>query len=161
MNATESHADEFEVVVGQHQRPIHQPGPAGRRERAFKIWEGNVAPVIVVSGRAVDRLLDLLNESKRFRCKTLVFHEIAGETDKFGRQLVDRANHVRRILHVAFMMEIGEVDEAAIAPAAGSRFPHSESTQAATSWSRASSLSIAGGNRSSQASTVAWRQTLA
>ena len=114
MDASHGHAHEFEIVFGKHERTIHQPGPAGRPKRAFEIGKRNVAPVIVISRRAVNRRLDLLNETERFRRKPRVFHEIAGETNELGRELIDGANHFGRVLHVAFVMEVGEMDEAAI-----------------------------------------------
>src|ERR1044072_228699 len=78
-----------------------------------------MAPVVVISRRTVDRGLDLLNEAERFRCKPGVLHDVAGETNELGREFVDGPNHLGRILRVALVMEVSEMDKAAIAPAAG------------------------------------------
>jgi hypothetical protein len=91
-----------------------QPGAPGRRECALELGKRNVTPVIVISWGAVNRRLDLLNETERFRRKPRVFHEIAGETNELRRKLIDGADHFGRVLHVAFVMEVSEMDEAAI-----------------------------------------------
>ena len=68
----------------------------------------------MISRRTVNGRSNLLNESKRFRCKMRFFDKVAGETNELGRKLIDRAHHVGGVTHVAFMMEVSKVDEAAI-----------------------------------------------
>src|ERR1700682_2653531 len=113
MDASQGHAHELEIVLRKNNRAINQPGAASGRERALKIRKRNVAPVIVISRRTVNGRSNLLNETKRFRGKPSVFDEIARETDKLGRKLIDRAHPFGRIAHVALMMEVSEMDETA------------------------------------------------
>ena len=115
VDASRRHPDDFEIVLREDDRPIDQPGAAGRCERALKLGKGNPAPVIVISRRAVNRRSDLLNETERFWREPRFFDQIAGETNELRRELVDGAHHFGRVLHVAFVMEISEMDEAAIA----------------------------------------------
>ncbi len=113
-----AHPHQFEIVFRKDDRAIVQPGAAGRRERALELGKRNATPVIVISRRAVNRRPNLLNETERFRREPRVFDQIAGETNELGRQLIDGADHFGGVSHVAFVVEIGEMNEAAVAPAA-------------------------------------------
>jgi len=104
----------FEIMFRKHHRTIDQPGAACRRKDALKLGKRNMAPVIVIPRRAVNGRPNLLNETKRFRSESRVFHQIARETNELGRKFVDRPHHFPRITRVPFVMEIGEMDKAAI-----------------------------------------------
>jgi hypothetical protein len=60
----------------------------------------------------------LLNKTERFCGKPRVFDQVAGETNELRGQFIDGADHRGGVIHVAFVMEISEMDEAAIASAA-------------------------------------------
>jgi len=68
----------------------------------------------MVSGRAVNWRVDLADVFESFRRKPRVFDNIAGETNELGRKLIDRPNYLGRIRHVAFMVKVSEMNEAAI-----------------------------------------------
>ena len=59
-----------------------------------------------------------MNEPECFRRESRLFHDVAGETNEFRRKLVDGADDIRCVSHVAFVVKVGEMDKAAIPTAA-------------------------------------------
>jgi len=113
MNAAFSEAEELDVVFFQREAAILQPGAAGRGEGLGVVRERCAAIVIVVSRRALNRRLDLADEPKSLRCETAFLDEIARETDKIRRKLVDRADDLAGKFRVALVMKIAEMNKAA------------------------------------------------
>ena len=66
----------------------------------------------MVARVAVNGCLNLADETERLLQVVPIFNQIAGEADKLRIQFVDCANDFRRIIGVAFVMEIGEMNEA-------------------------------------------------
>jgi hypothetical protein len=63
VNPNQGHTDNFKIVPWQNQAAIDQPGAAGSRERLFIFGKRPAAPVIVVPRDAVNRRLNLPNET--------------------------------------------------------------------------------------------------
>ena len=74
--------------------------------------ERRAAPVIVIARRAVDRRLICLTKPSAVGGEMFVLNQITGEADKLRRELIDRAHDLGRVIVIAFVVEIGEMDEA-------------------------------------------------
>src|SRR4051812_49784134 len=111
--ATETH--DLQIMCADHNGPVGKPRAAGGGESIGKKGRCHAALEVVITGSPVNRRFDLADEIKCFRREARVFHEIAGEADEIGRELIDRADNVRGVLGIAFVMKVAEVNEAAIA----------------------------------------------
>src|SRR5438045_7038759 len=117
VDAAPAESHDFQIVLDEQGGIIREPSAAGCSESIYKIGMGHAALEIVVARRAINWRLDLPDKRESFRREPRLFDEVAGEADEIGRELVDGADNFRRVLGVAFVMKIAEVNEAAIARA--------------------------------------------
>src|SRR5437763_15806274 len=117
VDAAPAESHDFQIVLDEQGGIIREPPAAGRSESTHKIGTSHAALEIVVTRRAINWRLDLPDIRESFRREPCLFDEVAGEADEIGRELVDGADNFRRVLGVAFVMKIAEVNEAAIARA--------------------------------------------
>ena len=108
-----AYADQLQIVFWQDRSPAREPAAAGRGEGLVKIGKGDAALEVVISRVAVDRGIDLANEVECRRSEARLLDQVAGETNEVRRQLVDRADNFGRVIGIALVMEVAEVNEAA------------------------------------------------
>ena len=112
--ARQGHSYDFEIMFGNYDAAIGQPGASGRRENAFNLNKRDSTPVIMISRGTVDRRFDLANEPERFWREPRVLYDIARKADELRREIIDCANDLRGIADVAFVVEVAEMNEAAV-----------------------------------------------
>ena len=108
----DAHADKLQVVLWQSDIACGQPSSSGRGKGFFVFRKGRLRRVFVIARHAINGRLDLPDEIKRLTDKGALFDEIAGETDKIGRKVVDRLHDVRRKMRVALVVKIRKMNKA-------------------------------------------------
>src|SRR5947209_4798721 len=117
MDAAPAESPDFQIVLDEQGGIIREPPAAGSSESIKKVGTGPAPLETVITRRAINWRLDLADKRESFRREPRLFDKVAGEADEIGRELVDGADNFRRVLGIAFVMKIAEVDEAAIARA--------------------------------------------
>src|SRR5438094_4042376 len=104
-------ANDAKLSVSRNDLLIEQPRPAGGRKAASNRLEGSFAPIIVVARHSVQRRFDTGQNLEGFGQISGLFDQIAGKTNELRRTGVDLLDHRFKIRAIAFMMDIGEMDE--------------------------------------------------
>ena len=110
--AKAGHAHEIDFSARNHTLFIHQPGATGRGKAFDDASKRRAAPVIVVSRNAIHRGFDAGQDFERFGQKFYLFHDIAGKTHEIGLQRIDHVHDGLGVGTVAFVVQIGEMNEA-------------------------------------------------
>lgn len=91
---------------------VGEPCAAGVVTAFFDEIEIAFAPVIVIAGHAVDGRFDVAHEGEGFGQVNGFFDEVAGEADCVGGKVVDGVDDAFEIWAIAFVMDVGDVDDA-------------------------------------------------
>ena len=113
VDATQSHPNQFEIMLLQHDTAIHQPRAASRSEGPLVFLEIGAAVVIPIARASIDGPRNLPDEVEGRRGKASLFYQITRETNKLRRKRVDRARNFGRLVGVALVVQIAEVHKTA------------------------------------------------
>jgi len=113
VDADPRHAVNLQIVFRQNDAAIDQPIATSSAKRLYVIRKRRVAPVIVIPWCSIDRRVDLTNKTERFGQVLLLFDQVTGETNELRLQLINSFDDFRRVIGVAAIMQIAELNEPA------------------------------------------------
>jgi hypothetical protein len=102
--------DHIQLPSARARLLIQKPLPASRRKRPSDGVEVDLRPVVMVAWYSVKRGADLLQELERFGQKGRVLDNVARKANQIGFEVVDSGNNPRQVAAIAFVMQIGEVN---------------------------------------------------